>query len=219
MGKTAIILGASGLTGSILLELLLQDNQYSTIKVFSRKSLDKKHPKIEEFLGDLLRLENFANEFTGDQCFCCIGSTAKKTPDKELYRKIDFGIPVAAAKLCKKNNIPTLAVISALGADSNSSIFYSRIKGEMEDAVLQEKIANTYILEPSIIFGDRKETRIGEKIGIVLTKLFDFLLVGKLKKYKGIEAEDIAKTMLYLANNPTDIKRVPSNKIKEFAKL
>ena len=218
MNKTAIILGASGLTGSILLELLLQDDQYSCVKIFSRKSIEKKHPKIKEFVGDLLQLENFANDFSGDVCFCCIGTTAKKTPDKEMYRKIDFGIPVAAAKLCAKNKIPTYMVISALGADAKSSIFYTRTKGEMEEAVLQENIPNTYLLEPSIIFGDRKESRIGEKIAIVLTKLFGFLLVGKLRKYKGIEAENIAKAMFYLAKNETDVIRITSDKIAEIAK-
>lgn len=218
MNKTAIILGASGLTGSILLELLLQDDQYSCVKVFSRKSIEKKDPKIKEFVGDLLQLENFANDFSGDVCFCCIGTTAKKTPDKEMYRKIDFGIPVAAAKLCAKNKIPTYMVISALGADAKSSIFYTRTKGEMEEAVLQESIPNAYLLEPSLIFGDRKESRIGEKIAIVLTKLFGFLLVGKLKKYKGIEAENIAKAMFYLAKNETDVIRIPSDKIAEIAK-
>jgi len=218
MNKTAIILGASGLTGSILLELLLQDDQYSCVKIFSRKSIEKKDPKIKEFVGDLLQLENFANDFSGDVCFCCIGTTAKKTPDKEMYRKIDFGIPVAAAKLCAKNKIPTYMVISALGADAKSSIFYTRTKGEMEEAVLQENIPNTYLLEPSLIFGDRKESRIGEKIAIVLTKLFGFLLVGKLKKYKGIEAENIAKAMFYLAKNKTDVTRITSDKIAEIAK-
>ncbi len=219
MNKIAIILGASGLTGSILLELLLQDDRYSSVKIFSRKRLERKHPKIKEFIGDLLQLENFANDFTGDACFCCIGTTAKKTPDKELYRKIDFGIPVTAAKLCVKNKISTFAVISALGADAKSSIFYSRTKGEMEEAVLQENIPNTYLLQPSLIFGDRKEGRIGEKIAIILTKLFGFLLVGKLEKYKGIEAESIAKAMLYLANNKTDATRIPSDKIIEIAKI
>ncbi len=218
MNKTAIVLGASGLTGSILLELLLQDDQYCSVKIISRKNIEKKHPKIKEFVGDLLQLENFENDFTGDVCFCCIGTTAKKTPDKETYRKIDFGIPVAAAKLCTKNKIPTYMVISALGADAKSSIFYSRTKGEMEQAVLQENIPYTYLLEPSLIFGDRKESRVGEKIAIVLTKLFGFLLVGKLKKYKGIEAENIAKAMFYLANNKTDVTRIPSDKILEIAK-
>lgn len=219
MNKTAIILGASGLTGSILLELLLQDDRYSLVKVFSRKSIENKHVKIKEFIGDLLQLESFANDFTGDDCFCCIGTTAKKTPGKDLYRKIDFGIPVAAAKLCAQNKIPTFAVISALGADAKSSIFYTRTKGEMEEAVLQEKIQDTYLFEPSLIFGDRKESRIGEKIAIVLTKIFGFLLVGKLEKYKGIEAENIAKAMLYVANNKTDATRIPSDKIQRIAKL
>jgi len=219
MSKKAIIIGASGLTGSILLDKLLKDDDYTEVKVFSRKSLEIKHSKLKEFVGDLHQLETITSDFSGDVCFCCIGTTAKKTPDKEAYRKIDYGIPVASAKLCKKNAISTFLVISALGADANSSIFYSKTKGEMEDAVLQENISNTYILQPSLIFGDRKEIRFGEKIAIKAAKLFSFLLAGNLQKYKGIEADTIARAMLYLASAKTDIKRIPSDKIKELSKF
>ncbi len=129
MGKTAIILGATGLTGSILLEILLEDERYETVKLFSRRSVHKKHPKIKEYLGDVLELRDFKKEFYADEVFCCVGTTQKKTPDKKLYRKIDFGIPTIAASLAKENDIQTFIVISALGANAKSSIFYNRTKG------------------------------------------------------------------------------------------
>lgn len=203
MKKTAIILGATGLTGSILLEKLLHDARYQTIKLFSRKEIKGLPSKVTQFVGDLLRLEDFKDDFIADEVFCCIGTTAKKTPDKGLYRKIDMGIPVTAAKLSKANGIATFIVISALGADAKSRVFYNKTKGEMEQAVLAENIARTYILHPSIIGGARNEKRLGEQIGLLLFKWIQPLFFGALKKYRITPAEDIAQTMIRLANTNT----------------
>jgi len=134
--KTAIILGATGLTGGILLELLLKDDRYSQLKVLTRSPLRLTHPKLTEIQCDLLKLEEQQAHFNADEVFCCIGTTKAKTPDKERYKAIDFGIPITAAQLCKKNNITTFLVVSAMGADPNSSVFYNKVKGEMEAAVL-----------------------------------------------------------------------------------
>jgi uncharacterized protein YbjT (DUF2867 family) len=199
--KTAIILGASGLTGGLVLEKLLMDNNYSSIKVFVRNSLHKTHPKLEEIICGLLQLEEQENLFQADEVYCCIGTTMKKTPDKKVYRAIDFGIPVNAAKLCSKNRISTLITVSALGANAKSSIFYNRTKGEMEAAVLDEKIKNTYFLQPSFIGGNRSEKRTGEKIGIAIFKFINPILIGPLRKYRLIEAKKIALAMVFLAEN------------------
>lgn len=218
MEKTAIILGASGLTGSILLNKLLKDDRYKTIKLFSRKKIDGMPSKVIQFTGNLFELENFKAEFTGNEVYCSIGTTAKKTPDKEVYKKIDYGIPVNAAKLAKENNINTFVVVSALGANADSYIFYSKTKGEMERDVLQQNITNTYILQPSIIGGNRKETRIGEKMGLVIFKLFKPFFFGKLKKYRITEAQDIANAMVKLANTNTSTKKIiTSDYIKEIS--
>lgn len=216
MGKTAIILGASGLTGNLLLQKLLEDNRYESVKVFGRRSLNMNHPKISEFTGNLLELESFQKDFTADEVYCCIGTTAKQTPDRSEYHKIDFGIPVTAAKLCKTNNIPAFLVISSLGANPKSKIFYSRTKGEMEQAVLGEKVPNTYILRPSFIGGRRKTPRFGEGVGIVFAKLIKPFMVGGLKKYRLIEAETIAKAMIYMANKTPDIQIIESDRLALF---
>lgn len=213
MKKTAIILGATGLTGSILLKKLLNDNRYEIIKLFSRKEIDGLPSKVKQFVGDILDLENFKQDFTADEVFCCIGTTAKKTPDKTLYKKIDFGIPVTAAKLSKANGIPAFLVVSALGANATSSIFYNKTKGEMEQAVLSEKIERTHILQPSIISGNRQEKRIGEKIGLFAIKLLQPLFLGKLKKYRVTEAEHIAQTMINLANSTSTKTIITSDQI------
>ena len=219
MGKTAIILGATGLTGSILLEKLIKNQRYETIKLFSRKKIEGLPSKVQQFIGNLLELETFKDAFTGDEVFCCIGTTTKKTPNKETYKKIDFGIPITAAKLSKENNISTFIVISALGANAKSNIFYNKTKGEMEQEVLHQNIPNTYILQPSIIGGNRNETRIGEKIGLIIFKLIQPLFIGKLKKYKIIEAEEIAQAMFNLANSNEKTQIITSDKIKEISKM
>jgi len=219
MRKTAIILGASGLTGSILLEKLINDDSYESIKLFSRKKIEGLPKKVQQFIGDILELENFKANFKANEVFCCIGTTAKKTPNKETYKRIDFGIPVTAAKLSKLNNIPTFIVVSAMGANAKSSVFYNRTKGEMEQEVFQQNILNTYILRPSIIGGNRKENRLLEKIGLVIFKIIQPLFIGKLKQYKIIKAEEIAQAMLNLANSKTSKEKIiTSDKIREISK-
>jgi len=216
MNKTAILLGATGLTGGVLLDYLLTDETFTKVIIFGRSSCGKTDDKIEEHLGDLFHLEAFSEVFTGDVVFCCIGTTKSKTPDKETYKKIDYGIPVAAAKLSKQNGIDTFEVISAMGADASSGTFYNRVKGEMERDVLDVGIKNTHIFQPSLLGGDRDEKRFGERMAQVAMSAFSFLVP---KKYKIIEPETIAKAMLLVAKNGHAEARIPSDKIKEIAKI
>lgn len=214
MKKTAIILGATGLTGGILLEKLLEDSSFEKIRLFSRSSINNNSPKIEEHLIDMFQLEKHSEAFKADVVFCCIGTTKAKTPNKETYKKIDYGIPVTAAKLAKQNGINTFIAISAMGADANSSIFYNKIKGEMQRDVLQENIENTYVLQPSLIVGERNENRLGEKVATFFMKTFSFLIP---KKYKMIKAETIAEAMQFLSKKGYSEKIIPSEKIQKIA--
>jgi len=211
--KTAIIIGATGLTGSCVLEKLLANESYSKVKLFSRKASGVEHSKIEEHLVDLLKLETYKTDFIADEVYCCIGTTKKKTPNQAQYRDIDYGIPVAAAKLCKENGIEVIAVVSAIGANVKSSIFYNRTKGEMEEAVLAQKVSRTYILRPSFIGGNRKEKRVGEKIGLAFFNFLKPLFIGKLKKYAVKDADTIATRMIVLANSKEPSRVLESNEI------
>lgn len=215
MKKTAIILGATGLTGHVLLHKLIEDNRYDSIKLFSRYKIEGTPNKVSQHIGDLLKLEQFKSEFTADEVYCCIGTTTKKTPNKTLYKQIDYGIPVSAATLSKENNIPTFLVISAMGAHKNSSLFYNKIKGEMERDVLEQNVKNTVIFRPSLIGGERKEQRLLEKIGLMVFKIIQPLLIGKLKNYKIINAETIAQAMINVANSSSNTAVIiTSNAIK-----
>jgi uncharacterized protein YbjT (DUF2867 family) len=217
MGKTAIVLGATGLTGNLLLNLLIEDTNYSKIKLFSRSTINKKSKKIEEHLVNLLELEKQKKYFIADEVYCCIGTTASKTKNRETYRAIDYGIPITAAKMAQDNNIPTFGVISSMGADATSNLFYNRTKGEMESAILALNIKNTFILRPSLIGGDREDFRLGERVGKGVMKLLNPFFIGTLKKYKMIHPAKIAISMKYLANHHSNQKIYRSDEIEQIA--
>ena len=211
--KTAIILGATGLTGSLLLQMLLKDNRYKKIKLFSRKTVGIKNEKLQEHLIDLLKLSDHAGNFLADEVFCCIGTTKAKTPDKDLYKKIDYGIPVCAAELCKKNKIKTFVVISALGASAESKVFYNKLKGQMENAVVAMEISKTHILQPSLIGGFREEKRPAEWIAKNAFLILNNILAGPFRKYRSIYPQKIASSMVWLANNSYERVKIPSDEI------
>ena len=216
--KTAIILGATGLTGGILLKKLLRHQDYSEVKVFTRRAVGLEHPKMKEYVGDLFELEGFSEEFKADELFCCVGSTKAKTPDNDVYRKVDYGIPVTAAELGEKNGIKKMLVVSALGADEESRFFYNRIKGEMERDVLKKRITEVYFFQPSLIGGERQEKRTFESLWKKAMKVGDHLLVGPLKKYRSIDPETIVDAMLLVAKNGYKEAHIESDEIKKIAK-
>ncbi len=201
MKKTAIVLGATGLTGSHLLDKLLASDDYKQVKVFTRRTTGKRHPKLTEIICDMLNLQEQAEQFTADEVFVCIGTTKAKTPDKQLYHAIDYGIPVTSAKLAEQNNISTLSVISAIGADADSSVFYSRTKGEMERDILQCNIPNILVYRPSLIYGERADNRLGEKVGTALVKGLQKAMIGRLAKYRAISGEQLANALFLGVNN------------------
>jgi uncharacterized protein YbjT (DUF2867 family) len=215
--KTAILLGATGLTGGILLNKLLKNPRYEKIILFSRSSVKIKSIKIEEHLVNLFQLEKYKEQFKADQVFCCIGTTISKTPNKETYRNIDYGIPVTAAKLCKENGISTFLVISSVGANPESGMFYTKIKGEMQRDVLAQKVEKTYIFQPSLITGDRKENRFIENFAKQAMKIMNYALIGSLKKYQSITPESIASAMIIVSNNGYEKIVIESNEIKRIA--
>jgi uncharacterized protein YbjT (DUF2867 family) len=217
MGKMAIVLGATGLTGNLLLNLLIEDTNYSKIILFSRSTINKKSEKIEEHLVDLLELDKQKKYFIADEIYCCIGTTASKTKNRETYRAIDYGIPITAAKMAQDINIPTFGVISSMGADATSNLFYNRTKGEMERAILALNIKNTFILRPSLIGGDREDFRLGERVGKGVMKLLNPFFIGTLKKYKMIHPKKIATSMKYLANHKRNQSIYMSDEIEQIA--
>lgn len=197
MANTALLVGATGLVGGLVLEKLLADNFYNKIIVLTRKSLNKNNPKLKEVLVDFNKLDDYADDIKADAIFCCLGTTIKVAGSKEAFKKVDFEYPFKIAQLAKQNGCTNYLLITALGASKNSMVFYNQVKGELEDEISKLNFDSFHILQPSLIIGERNEARTGEGIAQTLAPVFDALMIGGLKKYKSITAEQIAKAMVY----------------------
>jgi uncharacterized protein YbjT (DUF2867 family) len=204
MLKNVLLIGASGLIGSELVQLLLRDDKIKSLKVFVRKTLAITDQKLREILVDFERLEDFKHEFQGDALFCCIGTTRKKTPDLEAYKAIDYGIVLTVANLARKNQVPQIQLVSAIGAAISSKIFYNRLKGEIEKDVLKLDFPTTLIYQPAMLIGKRSESRPAEFIAQKLIPFFDVFLLGKAQKYHSIEAKKVAESMLDNLHKPKE---------------
>ena len=204
MQKNVLLIGASGLIGSELVQLLLRDDKIKTVKVFVRKSLAITDQKLREILVDFEHLEDFKHEFQGDALFCCIGTTRKKTPDLAAYKAIDYGIVLAAATLARSNQVPQVHLVSAIGANISSKIFYNRLKGEIEKDLLKLDFPTIVIYQPAMLIGKRNESRPAEFIAQKLMPFFDVFLLGKAQKYHSIEAKKVAESMLDNLHKPKE---------------
>lgn len=212
--KTALILGASGLTGQHLMELLLDDPLYAQITIYVRKPVHISHPKLVQQIVDFEQL-NSAIDAT--DVFCCLGTTIKKAGSQDAFKQVDLIYPQKIAALQLAAGSQKFLVISAVGADEKSSIFYSRTKGQLEKALTLLRYPCLCIFRPSFIMGDRAERRVGEKIGIYIAKLVSPLLVGPLRKYKPISAVALARSMQHAAHHSVNGTRfIFSDEIKNF---
>jgi uncharacterized protein YbjT (DUF2867 family) len=195
---TAAVIGSTGLIGSHITDLLIADNRYQTVRLIVRKPVTLSHPKLEMKLVNFEDYESLKLAIDGcDVIFCAVGTTQKKVAgDKLIYRKVDYDIPVNAARACLETGVEQYLLVSSVGADKNSKNFYLRLKGEVEEAVQKFPISSISIFRPSMLLGNRKEFRLGERIGQPITKLLSPLLSGKWEKYKPIEASDVAAGMI-----------------------
>lgn len=202
--KKAIIFGASGFIGGYLLSNLLQNDTYSEVTIVVRKPLNIQHPKLKMVLADYHSLAQNAAYLVADDVFISLGTTKKKTPDQKEYYQIDHDYPVLAAQLTKANGASAVMLVSAVGANAKSNIFYTKTKGEAERDVIAVGFKHTHIFRPSMIMGNRAESRPLERVFIKIFSVANLLLVGKLNKYKGITAENIAKAMIEAAQQPKE---------------
>ena len=214
--KTALLFGASGLVGSHLLNQLIKDTNYSKIKLFVRSVTEIIDPKVEIIKIDFNNLQNHKEDVKGDDCFFCIGTTKKNSSDKDEYRRVELDIPKEIAKIAKLNLVNSFIFVSAIYANPNSSGDYVRFKGLVEEELKRLNFPKLALMRPSFLMGDRKEKRVGEKIGIFVFKLLSPLLLGPLKKMKPIHSETVAKTMIRAANENLEKNIFESNEIDEL---
>ena len=198
--KTALVFGSSGLIGGHLLNQLIKNDNYNKIKLFVRTEPVINEPKIEIIKTDFNNLESCKDNIKGDDCFFCIGTTKQNSPEKNEYQKIELDLPKEIAKIAKDNFIKSFIFISSIYANQNSSGDYVKFKGLVEEELKKLNFFNLGILRPSFLMGDRKEKRVGEKIGILTFSLLSPFLLGPLKKMKPINSEKVAKAMIKIAN-------------------
>ncbi len=196
MSRTALLAGSTGLIGNQLLELLLNDDRYSKIIAISRKKLTITNAKLVNVVCELSQLPSHQEELKADDVFCCLGATMKRAKSKEAFRAVDFDAPLTLAKISKEQGAKNFLLVSALGADKNSSIFYNQVKGEVEESIRQIGFDACHIFRPSLLIGPRQEQRSGEEAAKVFFKIFGWLVP---KKYLGIESIKVAKAMLAFA--------------------
>jgi uncharacterized protein YbjT (DUF2867 family) len=216
--KIALLFGASGLVGSHLLNQLISNNNYSKIKLFVRSAIDLNDPKIEIIQTDFNNLENHREDIKGDDCFFCIGTTKKNSPDKNEYKRVELEVPKQIAQIAKSNFVNSFVFVSSGYADPKSSGDYLKFKGEVEEELKKLNFLKLGIMRPSFLLGDRKEKRVGEKIGIFIFKLISPLLLGPLKKMKPIHSEIVARSMIKVANEDLQKNTFESNEIIELTK-
>lgn len=199
MPQTAIVIGATGLVGKELTQLLLNDDSFEKVKVFVRKPLPIGHSKLQQVITDFDNLSKSAMEISGDVVFCAMGTTIRVAGSQEAFTKVDYTYVLNFAELAKKNGIHRFILVSSLGVTESGGNFYLTVKRDVENALRRLKFNSLIIVRPSMLLGKRSEFRLGENIGKLLMRSLGFLFIGKLKKYKAIEASVVAKAMITLS--------------------
>jgi uncharacterized protein YbjT (DUF2867 family) len=213
--RTALVLGASGLIGSILTRMLLDTEAYSRVTILVRRPIDLTHPKLTQ---EVINFEQpDAGKVKGDDVFCCLGTTIKVAGSKEAFYKVDATYPYELAKLARTNGASQFLLVTAMGADAKAFIFYNRVKGEVEEKIATLNYDSYSVFRPSLLLGDRKEVRPAEKMAQSFSGILSALMVGPLKKYKPVEARKVAAAMQKVALRRLKGRYVfESNQLQEY---
>ena len=215
--KTALVFGSTGLVGGHLLDQLIKNENYNKIKLFVRSEIIINDLKVEIVKTDFNNMEKHKEEMTGDHCYFCIGTTKQNSPDKDEYRRVELDLPKQIAQITKSNSVNSFVFVSSGYADPNSSGDYLKFKGLVEEELKRLSFNKLGIMRPSFLIGDRKEKRLGEKLGIFVFKLLSPLFLGPLKKMKPIQSETVAKAMIKISNGDFRQQVFESNEIVEIS--
>jgi uncharacterized protein YbjT (DUF2867 family) len=216
-GRTALVFGSTGLIGNLLVEELVGTTEYSRVKSFVRQATGVSETKVEEIVSDFSDPESFSDEIKGDDLYICLGTTIKKAGTVKNMEKIDRDLPVTIAKVACRNGVKRVAVVSSIGASSKSGNYYLRIKGEMEEGIMNLDFNNIAVVRPSMLLGERKERRTGEIVGKVVMTAFKPVLFGKLLKYRAIHGGDVARAMIKLILTGDGKKIIESDELQRLS--
>ena len=217
--KTALIFGVTGLVGGHLTKLLLENDNYEKIKIFVRSQVNFNNSKIQIIPTDFENLSKHIHDISGDDCFFCIGTTKRNSPNKLDYQRVELDIPKQIAMIAKKNSVNNFCFISSGMANPKHTGEYLRYKGLVEEDLKKLNFTNLSIVRPSFLIGKRKEKRLGEKIGIFIFKTLSPIFLGSLKKMKPIRAEVVARAMIYLSNNKIEQDTFESDEVFKLGQI
>lgn len=216
--KTALLVGASGLVGGYCINFLLEEPAYSRITILVRKPLPITHEKLVQHVVDFNELETLSECLAVDDVYCCLGTTIKKAGSQDAFRKVDFDYPIKIAALSQHCGANQFLIVTSMGANPHSGVFYSRVKGEVEEAIRKIAFSTIHIFRPSLLLGNRAERRSGEKASAFIMSGLKFAFAGPLKKYRAIEARDVAKAMVRIAQKElAGVNIFESDRIQEIA--
>ena len=209
-----LIIGSTGFVGSYLIQELFNSTNFDLVTALVRKPSLASHPKLKEIIFDFENEPEIEKLEPVNHVFCCLGTTIKTAGSKDAFRFVDYELPLRFAQWAEKIKADSFSIVTAMGANSDSSIFYNRTKGELEDEIKKLSISIIQIFQPSLIMGPRKEPRFGEPIIKGLMTVINPIMIGRLKKYRGIHAQTIAKGMVfYLENSRQGVSVFESDQI------
>ena len=216
--RTALLIGATGLVGGHCLDLLLRDEAYESVVALGRRKLTHEHAKLVQHVIDFERLSDHADLIRAHDVFCCLGTTIKRAGSQEAFYKVDFEYTREVARLAKENGAAQFLLVSSLGANAGSRVFYNRVKGEVEEAISRLSFEAVQIFRPSLLLGERAEFRFGERVAEKFSSIFSFLFIGALKKYRPVHARTVAQAMVSVAKEqPAGVNIFESDRIRAMA--
>jgi uncharacterized protein YbjT (DUF2867 family) len=197
--RTAIVVGATGLIGGECLTRLLDDAQYGAVVALTRRPLARTHPKLRAHVVDFGVPEQWQSLVAGDDVFCCLGTTIKKAGSQDAFRSVDYGYAMAVARAARGNGVPQFLLVSALGAHPRAMAFYSRVKGELEEGIAGLGFPGVHIFRPSLLVGEREESRLAEHVGLMVGRVLGLALIGPLRRFRPIAGATVAACMIATA--------------------
>ena len=202
MPRTAVVAGATGMVGTLLLRQLAANPDYAEVRVLGRRAPAQAHPKFRFIETDFGDLDTHAGALAADDVFCCLGTTIRKAGSQPAFERVDYHMVVDLARAAHKAGARRFLVVSAVGASEHSPAFYSRVKGRMEHAVAAVGFETVHIVRPSLLLGERGERRPGERLAQLAAPLLSPLLLGPLKKYRAVGGDAVATALVQLARRP-----------------